>query len=421
MIYTATGGYPSLTYHVTSGRWGYTRISLTGDRRGNEICGKLKITRPIRDQIPESDEWDHYALVIEFHGQTTTMDSSGRKCQIPLAQLAPEENSEFICHSRLFALLSGAESGLKKGEGPFVPTKLRNPPSFPFKIRLPENHELQLPATILYHVDFFLVLYLRTEQHGYKIITARSLPRFRGHNLISFQNTWESLRWTKTTKNVTIEVTSPHKFYTFWPKRPILVKLTVTFTQENCSGTEIPVLFEVSVVQRIFSRRIKVRETVIDAKSEENPVNSLKLTYRAHLNEPKYRIGDDDKMLVASFNQNPGEEEGLKIRHYLKFNVVFPLDSSYPRNLGGEEEIFCATGTLDIEHDTSRTGTQGDQRPGLFARMRSQSVSSLFPPSYSRVPSRRGSLISMETLPPHYDDILELEEKLKTLNDRNLS
>ncbi|OXA45393.1 hypothetical protein Fcan01_19945 [Folsomia candida] len=282
--------FPSSSFRDsdTSNKSEATYIHLTGGRRQNEICGKLKITQQIGDKLCKtvSNQWPHYALVVELQGQLTTTNSLGARCQIPLPQLVPEENSELICNSKIFTLVSGEENGLKKQldlkECPRS-CLVRNPATFPFKLQLPENHD-QLPSTIQcpnIFIEYFLVAYLRTE-HGYEEVDKRALQRFRGHNLV--------------------------------PKFPSISE---------------------------------------------------------------------------------------------SFSVVFPVDfSDSLSNLEGEEEIFVGTGTLAGDK-VPRDQAKG---AGLFSRMRSQSVSSLlslFPPSYSRVPSRRASLTSLETLPPHYDDILK--------------
>ncbi|XP_035713772.1 uncharacterized protein LOC118432872 isoform X2 [Folsomia candida] len=314
--------FPSSSFRDsdTSNKSEATYIHLTGGRRQNEICGKLKITQQIGDKLCKtvSNQWPHYALVVELQGQLTTTNSLGARCQIPLPQLVPEENSELICNSKIFTLVSGEENGLKKQldlkECPRS-CLVRNPATFPFKLQLPENHD-QLPSTIQcpnIFIEYFLVAYLRTE-HGYEEVDKRALQRFRGHNLVpKFPSISESVSWTTSTKAVTIVGTSPQKFYRLWIKQPFLFNVTLTFGQIFEGSISVKCI--VSIIQRISLGGAKLRETVIAAKSESKQIKRLSLTFCGKLHEASYSIGDDDKMLLASFNQN---EEGLKIQHYLK-------------------------------------------------------------------------------------------------------
>ncbi|OXA63297.1 hypothetical protein Fcan01_00856 [Folsomia candida] len=128
------------------------------------------------------------SLVVEFHGQlaSTAFEDNNK----PLPQLVPDATSELICNSKIFALVSGTENGIKKQLNLKEQTYIlaRNPASFPFRILLPENHD-QLPSSLKssnLSVEYFLVCYLRTE-HGYEELDKRPL-HFRGHNLITFQN-----------------------------------------------------------------------------------------------------------------------------------------------------------------------------------------------------------------------------------------
>ncbi|OXA53975.1 hypothetical protein Fcan01_11358 [Folsomia candida] len=93
--------------------------------------------------------------------------------------------------------------------------------------------------------------------------------------------------------------------------------------------------------------------------------------------------------------------EGRSPDFAFKIDFSDGLCDSKLQNLEGEEEIFFGTGRLGDDVDAVAPGT-------LSRILRSHSVSSLlslWPPSYSRAVSRRGSLMSLETLPPHYEDL----------------
>ncbi|XP_035702409.1 uncharacterized protein LOC118433967 isoform X2 [Folsomia candida] len=391
----------------TSKEFVFAYIMLTGGRRQNEICGKLNITQQKGNKVsnihsPKSDKWHHYALVVEFHGQlaSTAFEDNNK----PLPQLVPDATSELICNSKIFALVSGTENGIKKQLNLKEQTYIlaRNPASFPFRILLPENHD-QLPSSLKssnLSVEYFLVCYLRTE-HGYEELDKRPL-HFRGHNLITFQNECKTVSWTTSTNQVTIVCTSPQRYYRLWVKQPVLFTVTLDFEHEEEESSLV--FCEVSVVQRI-SMGIEVTETVVDSRSESKWMKRLNLTFCGKLLDPK--IGGHAQILLPSYNQD--DEGGVKVQHFLKFKVVLPMELAGD-SLEHLEEIFIGTGRL-------LTASETNKGPGLFSRIRSQSVSSLlslFPPSYSGLPSRRGSQISLETLPPHYDDLSNPDETMSS-------
>ncbi|OXA47352.1 uncharacterized protein LOC118437298 isoform X2 [Folsomia candida] len=149
------------------------RIDLPYGRGQNEFCGKLKITQKLGwnvQKIEDTEEWKYYALVVELQALVKTTNARGERCHTLLREITPEANSKFICNSKIFAVVSGEENGIRKG---FNLTQLRpsillrNPVSFPFKIQLPQN---PLPATLTSRaisIDYFLVAYRRTD-NGYE-------------------------------------------------------------------------------------------------------------------------------------------------------------------------------------------------------------------------------------------------------------
>ncbi|OXA47353.1 hypothetical protein Fcan01_17971 [Folsomia candida] len=166
-----------------------------------------------------------------------------------------------------------------------------------------------------------------------------------------------------TTKEINATFTSPQKFYKLYQKQGLNFKLTVTLGKNY--GSEISAEFIILLVEKISQDGVTLfQETELDSKSETKRNPSL--TFSGSLLDPKNRT-DNKTLIRASFNPE------------------------------GEEEIFIGTGRI-----------LGEEGSRFFSRMRSQSMSSLlslFPPSYSRTQSRRGSLMSLETLPPHYDEL----------------
>ncbi|XP_035712978.1 uncharacterized protein LOC118437756 [Folsomia candida] len=295
-------------------------IDLPWGRRRNEVCGKLKITQKIGHKIckidtNKADNWHYYALVLELQGHLTTTNKSGKTCRTPLSELVPDEHPQLICKSRIFTVVSGEESGIKKELDPKNKTPLflvRNPASFPFELRLPATH--QFPASLEgppVRIEYFLVAYLRTE-NGYIELDRKPLERFRGHNLISFQNEGETLRGTFIGKKVTAFCTSPQKFYRLWIKEEVVFSVELEFVE----NFELSVECGVSVVQRVSMGGVVVEESVIESKSESKQVTGFRLRFSGKLLDPKNKTAGKGGMLLATYSQ--GRESGLKIQHFLK-------------------------------------------------------------------------------------------------------
>lgn len=53
--------------------------------------------------------FSNLALIVELHGYLKK--GYGQSCRTFLRELVPDEDSEFICHSKIFVLLSGEEKG----------------------------------------------------------------------------------------------------------------------------------------------------------------------------------------------------------------------------------------------------------------------------------------------------------------------
>ncbi|XP_035701832.1 uncharacterized protein LOC118433718 isoform X2 [Folsomia candida] len=374
----------------------FSHISLPYGPGENGICGKLHITHQLGDSVHKigrkSDNWPDYALIVELHGYLKK--GYGQSCRTFLRELVPDEDSEFICHSKIFVLLSGEEKGIKKGanlkecQSSVLP---RN--SVSFKLKLPENHD-QLPSSIgfWFRVEYFLVAYLRTND-GYVQVDTKPLPGYHGHNLVSIQNECETIIWTSVTKEFTLVFTSPRKYYLIGSKQGLPFNVTLTFARQV--GPEISIQCWVALIEKISIGEAKPIERVLDTKTQSKHVPGLSLTFRGKFLDPENKVGCEDKWLSASFN--PSGDGQLKIQHYLRFRIFFGEGCFDLGKVRGEVEIFIGTGRV--------VGGQGRViSRGFLSRMRSQSVSSLlslFPPSYSRTGSRRGSVMSLETLPPH--------------------
>lgn len=53
------------------------------------------------------------ALVVELQALVKTTNARGERCHTLLREITPEANSKFICNSKIFAVVSGEENGMR--------------------------------------------------------------------------------------------------------------------------------------------------------------------------------------------------------------------------------------------------------------------------------------------------------------------
>ncbi|OXA41414.1 hypothetical protein Fcan01_23723 [Folsomia candida] len=348
-----------------------TEVSLPYGRGQKEICGNLKITQKTgynlsKIDLTKLDNWHYYGIKKE---------------------LDPEELHPFILEE--------------------------NPASFPFKIQLPE-HISQLPSCLEcgpFRIDYLLASYLRTDR-GYIELDRRPLPRFCGHNLISSQNEAETINWSRSTTEIGVIFTSPQTFYRLnCLDQGIHYDVNLQIFAAKLDQVEISC--RVAVIEKISRGGKTLRELEIESKSEPKKVKGQNLGFSGKLLDSKNRNGGD-KVLLTSFNQDG--EMGLKVQRFLRYGMDFTVQDRLSGGIVRLEITKCGrrVGNIFWDGKTWRRHRHRGAR-NIFQNIKSvTSLLSLWPPSYSRAVSRRGSQMSLETLPPHYEDICSSGNKKET-------
>ncbi|XP_035716812.1 uncharacterized protein LOC118439528 isoform X2 [Folsomia candida] len=319
--------------------------------------------------------------------------------------LQPERGLNFIVKSVIYDILDGKEEALYKVCDLEKHKKVFNRTSyiFPFKLKLPPT--LQLPPTWESpngSIEYQINLYYRLSHSEYKLVHPKVF-NFYGSYIFPF----EMLEGHKEKFNETSFSRDDLVMTVRLPQLNFLRREVISFTLQIKNPKRIPLL---KIGAKLVCKHIAICKN-IPRKSEETVDTFVaKKVSRSDKFEVKgaFQTG---KVKVPSYEGHPT----FKIEYCIEVEMT---TGGGP--LKGEISLIIGTGHVDPSPSAPPPRPRSSSfslfamlpRPSAPRRSitgSTFSLSSLHPslPTYSALPSRQGSILSLETLPPHYDDVEE--------------